>query len=259
VDADRLIVGRCYAFRDKPRALSPLLKVRVLDGPARKGKVRIRFEGGDHHGLAEYANTRQLVALWSEHAQLLRDEARATCLKEHADEVADAALATAVMAVVESSGESSICVRPSITAIAETELERICDRAGVSPAPRALHPLAFRDRRGSVHLPLDAMAKLARAFAAAEPTTVIAYLDDQEDELRLRGNAPGERWCHGYLRELSPGFALARRWAGIASEVGALRAEIARLRMLLASAAALLESGGAPRSARRLMRALDGL
>jgi hypothetical protein len=50
----------------------------------------------------------------------------------------------------------------------------------LTSAPADLHPLAYRDRHGNVHLPLEATVELARAFAAAEPTTVIGYLDDQE-------------------------------------------------------------------------------
>jgi hypothetical protein len=49
----------------------------------------------------------------------------------------------------------------------------------------------YRDRHGDGHLPLDATVALARAFAAAEPQTVVSYLDDSEEELRLKGNQPG--------------------------------------------------------------------
>ncbi len=78
-----------------------------------------------------------------------------------------------------------------------------------------MHPLAYTDRHGEVHLPLDAVVGLAKAFAAAEPQTVVSYIDDREEELRLKGNQPGDRWYHDYLRELSPGYALARQWAGL--------------------------------------------
>jgi len=54
-----------------------------------------------------------------------------------------------------------------------SELQRIIDRAGLTAAPADLHPLAYRDRHGCVKLPLEATVELARAFAAAEPTTVI--------------------------------------------------------------------------------------
>lgn len=109
-----------------------------------------------------------------------------------------------------------------------------------------------------MHLPLDAVVAVARAFAAAEPQTVIGYLDDSEEELRLKGNLPGERWYHQYLRELSPGFALARQWAGLEQESEMLRKEIARLRGLLSGAAYDLKGAGQDRKASRLLRALEG-
>lgn len=67
----------------------------------------------------------------------------------------------------------------------------ILDRAGV-----------YRDRGGSIHLPLDAVIAVARAFAAAEQQTLVRYLDDDEE---LRPNCRGERWYHQYLRKRSVG------------------------------------------------------
>jgi len=71
----------------------------------------------------------------------------------------------------------------------EGELQRILDRAGLDTPPADLHPLAYRDRQGYIHLPLDAVVAVARAFAAAEPQTVVGYLDDEEEELRLKGTS----------------------------------------------------------------------
>jgi hypothetical protein len=102
--------------------------------------------------------------------------------------------------------------------MSEPELQRIIDRAGLIAAPADLHPLAFRDRHGDVNLPPEATVELASAFAAAEPASVIRFIDDEEEEFRLRGNAPGERWWHSYLREKAPGFAIARQWAGLDQE-----------------------------------------
>jgi len=36
------------------------------------------------------------------------------------------------------------------------------------------------------------------------------YIEDQEREWLARGYEPGERFWHDYLREQTPGFALAR-------------------------------------------------
>ena len=76
--------------------------------------------------------------------------------------------------------------------------------------------------------------------------------------MRLRGNTPGERWWHSYLREKAPGFAIARQWAGLEQEAEMLRKEIARLRSLVTRAAYDLEQAGAERKAQRLLRALEG-
>ena len=99
---------------------------------------------------------------------------------------------------------------------------------------------------------------MAKAFAAAEPQTVVGYLDDEEEELRLRGNQPGDRWYHQYQRELSPGYALARQWAGLEQEAEMLRKEIARLRGLISAAAYDLKPAGQEPKSRRLLRALEG-
>lgn len=94
--------------------------------------------------------------------------------------------------------------------------------------------------------------------SAAEPQTVVSYFDDREEELRLKGNQPGDRWYHDYLRELSPGYALARQWAGLDQEAEMLRKEISRLRGLISGAAYDLRDAGKERKASRLLRALEG-
>jgi hypothetical protein len=147
-------------------------------------------------GLEEYISTRQLVSSLSRGdsgRQSLRDEKLAAALDAHAARVAVPALGEAASAILESTGEPGAGAAAAGTMMSESELQRIIDRAGLTSAPADLHPLAYRDRRGYVHRPLEATVELARAFAAAEPTTVIGYLDDQEEEMRLRGNQPGER------------------------------------------------------------------
>lgn len=143
--------------------------------------------------------------------------------------------------------------------MSEDQLQRILDRAGLASTPAEMHPLGYRDRRGWVHLPLETMVRIAQAFATAEPQLVNEYIDDREEELRLRGNVPGDRWWHEYLREHGPGFALARRWAGVEQEAESLCREIARPRALLSAAAYDLKAAGQERKAAPILRALDGL
>ena len=245
------MIGRTYGFREKRSTSSPLLKVRLLDKVGRKGKLKVRFDDGPHPGLEEYVSTRQIVTTWADRKALLRDEEREQRLAEFEKGREDKALRDAVDAVLAATGEPG-------SGYHEAELQRILDRAGVEMAPADLHPLAFTDRYGTAHLPLEALAAVAKSFAAAEPQTVVGYLDDEEEELRLRGNQAGDRWYHQYRRELSPGFALARQWAGLEEEAQMLRQEIARLRGLVSTAAYDLKAAGQEHKSRRLLRALEG-
>lgn len=63
---------------------------------------------------------------------------------------------------------------------------------------------------------------------------------------------------HEYLRERSPGFALARQWAGLEQEAELLRKEISRLRTLVSTAASDLKAAGQERKGQHLLRALEG-
>src|SRR4051794_4119795 len=94
---------------------------------------------------------------------------------------------------------------------------------------------------------------IARAFAAAEPEAVLMYIGDYEQELKVRGSAPGERYLHDLLRQYQPGWALARQWAGFEREVEELRQELARLRGLVSMAAYDLKAAGSESKARRLL------
>jgi hypothetical protein len=199
-----------------------------------------------------YRRARKLLAL-------LRDEERAARRDEYTQTIpGGGGLAPAASAVLVSTGEPSAWVEVTGTAMGGDELQRIMDRANFAGEPADLHPMAYRDRHGEVHLPLAAAAALAQAFAAAEPQTVIGYLDDYEEELRLKGNRPGERWYHERLRELGPGHALVRQWAGLEQEAEMFRKEISRLCSLVSTAAYELRSAGRERSANRLSRALEG-
>lgn len=161
--------------------------------------------------------------------EVLRDERLAEVFDQHAVRSRDPALGAAAGAVLESTGESGAGAEAWGTVMTEDELQRIIDHAGVAIAPTDLHHVAYRDQDGNVHVPIEATVELARALAAAEPQTVVGYLDDQEEELRIRGFQPDDRFWHDYLRSKLPGFAIARQWAGLEQEAELLRKEIARL------------------------------
>ena len=114
------------------------------------------------------------------------------------------------------------------------------------------------DRFGSMHLPVRVAEKLAHAYATAEPEIVLMYIEGQENEFKVRGYEPGERFWHEELRMSMPGLALARYWAGHEEEIAVLRSEIERLRKLVGAAAGALVDAGAEREEWRIRRALDG-
>jgi hypothetical protein len=87
---------------------------------------------------------------------------------------------------------------------------------------------------------------------------VLMYIEDEENECRARGYEPGERFYHDWLREKTPGFALARYWAGHEEEVVFLRKEIERLRKVIDSAADALVKAGAEQEGWRVRRAKNG-
>ena len=233
----------------------PLVKVKLVEKVGRRGHVKIRFEEGPHPGLEEYVNVRQLVVPWGERKALLRDEERMERIRQTVRR--DTARQEAISSVLEASGEPGAGAGEWLT-MPEEEIQRICDRAGISEQPADLHPLGFVDRFGDVHLPLEGAERLARAFAAAEPENVLMYINDREEELKRAGNVPGDRYLHDLLRDYQPGWALARQWAGFEREVEELQKEIGRLRSLVSRAASELREAGAEGKGRRLLRALDG-
>jgi hypothetical protein len=234
-----------------------MLKVKLLELVGRGGKVKIQYEDGPHPGLAEYVSTRQLIVPWGERRAYLRDEERYEQLKA-ASERFDSAIGTAVEAVMEATGEDEAWLTGDGMEISRAALQRLLDRAGIKTDPLRLHPSAYADRFGQLHVPNQAVEVIARAFAASEPDIVLMYLEDQESELRARGYDPGDRIYHQFLREYQPGYALARQWAGIQREAEELQKEIGRLRGLIATAAADLKAAGLEQKAWRLERAADG-
>lgn len=77
-----------------------------------------------------------------------------------------------------------------------------------------------------MHLPVEVAEKLAHAYASAEPEMVLMSIEDFESEYKAKGYEPGKRYYHDILREKTPGFALARYWAGHEEEVAQLHHEI---------------------------------
>jgi hypothetical protein len=259
MEAAQLTVGRSYAYREKRQPRQPILRVTLLALVGRGGRVQVRFEDGEFPGLVDYAHTRQLIIPWGDRKALLRDEERMEQIKktERGGGV-DKAVQVAIEAVLTSTGEDSVWLTAHGLEGPVDAVERIMRRAKLQGGPTALHPLAFVDRFGTVHVPTFGAEALARAFASCEPESVAMYLEGEESKMRAKGYAPGDRFYHDCLREQRPGFAVARQWAGFDQELESLQKEISRLRDLLLRAVHQLDAAGATTESWKLRRALEG-
>lgn len=250
-------LGHKYAMRAKVSPGEPLLPVQVLEKTGRRGQVKVRRLAEPHAGLEEYVKTRQLIVPWGERQAFLKDEERAQRF-DAARPRRDQALADAIEAVMTSTGYAGASADDDGTVhMRAEELRGIARVAGLTQQLENLHPLAYVDRDGYMHLPIEPAEQLARAYASAEPETVLMYIEDEENECRARGFEPGERFYHDWLREHTPGWALARYWAGHEEEIAFLRKEIERLRTVVDSAADALVKAGAEQEGWRVRAAKD--
>ena len=199
-----------------------------------------------------------MIVPWGERQSFLKDEERAQRFDE-ARARPNQALAAAIETVMVATGYADAGADEDGTVHMEAvELREIARLAGLPQKLEDLHPLAYVDRDDYMHLPVEVAEKLAHSYASAEPEIVLMYIEDEEKEYRSRGYEPGERFWHDELRRSTPGFALARYWAGHQEEIEFLRAEIERLRKLVDAAADALIKAGAEQEGWRMRRAKDG-
>ena len=256
-----LVVGKAYAYR-RTRT-GPFRKVKLVETTGKKEQLKIRYLDEPHPGLEEWTKARWIVVPWAGLKAFARDEERETRAREASAKEGDGPLRDAVDAILGATGED-LCLdwiagRGDGLLNAPVEaVRRVVIRAGLEDDVERLHPSAFVDRHGDLLLPFEGAMKLARAFAVAEPENVLRHIENEEVEYKARGYEPGERYYHDRLRELSPGHALVRQWAGVEKEIEELRKEIARVRSIAESAAFDLKRLGAEREARRVERALAG-
>jgi hypothetical protein len=214
MQGSEILVGHRYGMRMKVGVGEPLVEVKVTEKVGRKGHIKVQHQGGETPGLEEYVKTRQIIVAWEERKGFLRDEERLRRAEQASAKEVDRARADATETVLFSTGDPAAGLMSHGMLCMDLEsVQRVAERAGLTEPVTGLHPAAFVDRFGTLHLPYEGAEKLARAFAAAEPETVLLYIQDQEAEYKARGYEPGERFWHDYLREKAAGHALARHWA----------------------------------------------
>jgi len=199
-----------------------------------------------------------LVVEWRERQAFLRDEERAKLVKTASREDSGPVRREAVEWILGSTGEADAegLGRDGVLVADVEAVRRVAARAGITEPVEDLHPLAFVDRHGCLHLPYAAAEKLARNFAAAEPQTVLLHVEGLEKELRAEGYLPGRHHAHDLLRRWRPSMALARQWAGFEKEAEELRGEIERLQSICRTAVEALRRVGSETEAQTVERAL---
>lgn len=258
MQASQIEIGGKYAMREKVSPGEPLIEVQVLEKTGHNRLLKVRRLSEPHAGLEEFVRSRQLLVPWSERQALLEDERDEQRFNKGQGR-AHQALAGAIDTIMAASGYSDGCADDDGTVHMEAvELRQLARLAGLPEELEKLSDEIYVDRFGEMHLPVDVAEQLAHAYASAEPEIVLMYIEDQEGEFKAKGYEPGDRFWHDYLREKTPGFALARYWAGHENEVAQLRDEIERLRALVKSAADILERSRKEPEGWRLRVALDG-
>jgi hypothetical protein len=183
--------------------------------------------------LVGYLRSSNFIVLWSNRKAFLSDERHYEAVRSASRDQwdgRDGPLECAVSAVLATTGEAFSTLRGGVLSCDAGSLRRLQDRAGLSPAS---HPLGFVDRHGMSHQPFEYAFELARAFAAAEPLTVLAQIDIEEREMLLAMREPGEAYRVPLVGVFIASNALVRQWAGHDAAVNERRAEVDRLRAIL--------------------------
>lgn len=258
MQASQIEIDGKYAMRERVSPGEPLIEVQVLEKIGHNRQLRVRRLCEPHAGLEEFVQSRQLLAPWSDHQALLEDERDQQRFKK-GQGLAHQALAGAIETVMAATGyDDGWADADGTVHMQAVELRQLARLAGLPEQLEKLSDEVYVDRFGEMHLPVAVAEQLAHAYAAAEPEIVLLYIEDEESEYKAKGYDPGTRHYHQMLREKTPGFALARYWAGHEAEVAQLRAEVERLRRAVRAIADELEKSGHEREGWRLRRALDG-
>jgi hypothetical protein len=206
-----------YGYRTSRQLGDSLVCVEVI-AKAKPGTWKVKFIGGQNPGLVDYVRSAGLVVSWSESEAFLNDERRLKTVIETSDSQwnRDTTVSGAINMVLDSSGDwdSSLSDYGSDSAgTAYVDLDaarRIARRARMDPDPLKLDPVGFVDRKGGLYLTYNASLILAQAFARAEPTTVLMYIDAYEQDF-MRRHGDSAYMVKEHIKDKAA-HLLAREW-----------------------------------------------
>jgi hypothetical protein len=198
----------------------------------------------------------QLVVLWKDRRSFLRDEDNWHLLEACGSSWPghDHPLSEAVDLIIDSTGEREIYVgNRGELCCSEGALDRVQQRANIEIS---IDKPGFRDRQNTLRLPFEVAVTLARAFAAAEPQTVLLQVETSEQRYEQESREIGNFYLVPLLQRWRAGWALCRQWAGFDEALAQRDREIGRLRRILVDMGYELRRGGHDELAQKLERKL---
>jgi hypothetical protein len=250
-----IVPGKLYAVREPGQALRKAKAIELV----RRGKWRVEFVDEDPP-LIDYARAAHILCPWKEHKALLRDEERFARLKSVSDRTFpgdDHPLDHAVMWVLDSTGEPGLGAMHGWMGASPDTWERLCARAGLPDLPDE-HRVVYTDRTGEVIAPWQTVLAVCKAFADAEPRTVLRHVEEEERRLHLASLDPATSYVLELLERYRPAFALLRSWAGFNVALAEKDEEIDRLRKIISRTIHELRRSGHDDLARKVERLLKG-
>jgi len=242
------------ALREKRAPGTPFQRVRIIEH-VRGNKWKVEWIE-PNPGLVHYVESGQLIVPWKERKAFLKEEENIERLREYNEQNGysgeESSIVRALYEVYESIRDGVDFYRGSLTGKPDA-IARLRARTGTNVDKESY--ITFVDRQGTLHLPFDEALALARAFCAAEPSTVLVSVETTER--RWTSDAQhGEDHIVSLLNEYRASWALIRQWAGHDAAVAQREAEIQKLERLVWDAVYALQKAGLDREAARLRNAL---
>lgn len=249
-------IGKEYALREGRSPGVPIQRVKIIKHV--RGRKWKAHWIEPNPGLEDYVETQNLLVLWKELKSFLRDEERASRLREDNERNGykeDSPLENVLTQVFESTGESFFSFWRGVASGPPDALKRIQGRAGFDQTK--ISPHTYIDRLGMVHVPYSEALELAKAFCATEPNTILLNIETTEREWIQKASQPGNNYIVPLLNEYRASWAIIRQWTGYDAAIAQKEAQIERLERLVYDAIYALQKAGLDDAANRIRRALQ--
>lgn len=249
-------VGKEYALRESRKADAPLQRIRILQFVRGKKWKAEWIE--PNPGLVEYVESQNLIIRWKDHKAFLRDEGHERQLQEYNERQGykpSSPLDNVLGQICEAVGEPHLSGYGGGITGPPDALERLKVRAGVDQTKT--YPYEYIDRHGTVHVPFDGALEIAKAFCAAEPSTVLIPIEATEREWTQKASQPSGEYIVNLLNEYRASWAIIRQWVGMDAAIAQREARIQQLERLVWDAIYALQKGKLDAEAHRLRRALE--